>query len=232
MTTVTKFRFETSFDAPAPLDESELEDSVPPPPVFSEAEMAQARADGAAEGFADGFAKASTGIEAQCGVAMEKISSLFEALAPDHRDALERSRVEVLTIARAVIAKTLPDMASENALALVETAIASVLPKLMDEPRAVIRTSDILLDRLQEIVDGLKRKSGYSGDIILLAEDGLGPADCTVEWADGGAEYHQDRIWQEINEAMDRFISGSRQAAALHHDVQNDTSQPEEKPHG
>jgi flagellar assembly protein FliH len=233
MATMTKFKFDTSFDAPEQLDDSEVEDTTPPPPTYSEADLAQAHSEGLATGLARGLAKTSTSLEAQQATALDTIAATLAELMPTYRDALENSRIEVLTIARAVIAKTLPKIAEENALALIETAIASVLPKLMDEPRAVIRISDTLLDQLQEAVDGIKRKSGYSGDIILLVEDGLGPADCTVEWADGGAEFHQNQIWQEINEAVDRFISGSKQAAASHQDVLTDqTSQPEEAQHG
>jgi flagellar assembly protein FliH len=233
MAITTKFRFDTCFDPPPDRDIPVVEDSTPAAPIYSEADVAQAHADGLATGLATGRAEASADLEAQQSAALDTIAATLAELTPSYYELLENSRIEVLTIARAIIAKTLPRIASENALALIESAIATVLPKLMDEPRAVIRISDTLLDQLQEAIAGIKHKSGYSGDIILLVEDDLGPADCTVEWADGGAEFHQDRIWQEIDEAMDRFISGSKQAVASHQDVQTDqTSQPEEEPHG
>ena len=237
MTTLTRFSFDTSFDSPTPLDESKIETSTPPPPVFSEADMARARAEGVAEGRAIGQTETMAVLEVQQAAAMEKLASSLAEIAPAYGSALDASRQEVLSIARAVITKTIPDIARENAFALVETAIISIMPKLMDEPRAVIRVGDDLMDSLQGVIDEIKRKAGYSGDIILLSEAAFGPADCTVEWADGGAEYHQDEIWRDINDAMDRYFAESAPTVVQdmvqgHENHTEQTPQLEETPHG
>tara|TARA_R110000787_G_scaffold8843_16_gene30353 strand:- start:490 stop:1203 length:714 start_codon:yes stop_codon:yes gene_type:complete len=237
MTTLTKFSFDTSFDSPAPSEESEMETSAPPPPVFSEADMARSRAEGVAEGRALGLTETTAALEAQQAAALEKLVCGFAEIAPAHGAALEESRREVLSIARAVIAKTVPEIARENAFALVETAIVSIMPKLMDEPRAVIRVGDNLMDALQGVIDEIKRKAGYSGDIILLSEAAFGPADCTVEWADGGAEYHQDDIWRDVNDAIDRYFAEStppivEDAPQQPENHTEQTPQLEETPHG
>ena len=174
MTTLTKFSFDTSFDSPAPLEESEIEAGTPPPPVFSEADMARARAEGVAEGRALGLTETTAALEARQTAALEKLVSGLAEIAPAYGAALEESRREVLSIARAVIAKTVPEIARENAFALIETAIVSIMPKLMDEPRAVIRVGDNLMDPLQGVIDEIKRKAGYSGDIILLSRECFG----------------------------------------------------------
>lgn len=236
MTTLAKFKFETSFDAPKP-DEADAETAPPPPPAFCGEDVARAREEGEAAGRQAGLAEAAAGIEAQQSAALEAIAAALSEQAPLWRARLEDAHRETLTIARAVLAKTVPDIARDNAMALIETAITSVLPKLMDEPRAVIRVSGTLLDALQTQLDGIKRKVGYSGDLILLSEPDFGPADCTIEWADGGAEYHQDAIWKDIQEAMDRFFAAAVETApaeAVPEEMTKATTQPEpeETPHG
>jgi len=237
MTTLTKFSFDTSFDSPTPLDESEIEATLPPPPVFTEADMARARAEGVAEGQALGLTQTTATLEAQQAAALEKLTACLAEIAPAYGTALDTARQEALSIVRAVIAKTVPEIARENAFALIETAIISIMPKLIDEPRAVIRVGDNLLDPLQDVIDEIKRKAGYSGDIILLSEAAFGPADCTVEWADGGAEYNQDEIWRDVNDAMDRYFAESAPPVVqdLVQGPENHTEQTpklEETPHG
>lgn len=234
---MAKFQFDTSFDLPGP-DEREQDDAVPPAPVFDENDIARARAEGAEEGHRAGLAEAAAGMEAQQAAALDAIAAALAEQAPAWRTRLETAHHEALTVARAVIAKTIPEAARENALALIESAIAVVLPKLMDEPRAVIRVSDSLLDDLQAITDRIKKQVGYSGDLILLAESDFGPADCTVEWADGGAEYHQEQIWNDIEEAMNRYFAGADETPSAEIAGETGTAdpmnnpEPEETPNG
>ncbi len=101
----------------------------------------------------------------------------------------------------------------------------------MDEPRLVIRLHPEHLDALQAQMDELKGQSGYSGDVILLAEHDLAPSDCRIEWADGGAERNTQNILSEIDAAVERYKSGINHPSS-DPDVLEDVTTPEEISNG
>ena len=72
----------------------------------------------------------------------------------------------------------------------------------------VIRVADEILDPLKERIQKIATDAGFAGQVILLAEQGLTGPDCHMEWADGGAEYDTERLWQDIENAVGGYLDG------------------------
>jgi hypothetical protein len=59
-------------------------------------------------------------------------------------------------------------------------------------------------------------KAGYSGEVVLLADNQMGLSDCLVEWADGGAERNVERLWSEVEEVLHRTLETHPVGASPH----------------
>lgn len=230
MSTVRKFLFDNCFDDPAGYEIEEEDEYVePPPPTFSEEELAAARTEAFVEGRNEGIAEMQTAIDRKVGEVMEGLHGELQQLGSAHRARIAEIEHRMLTLAGAIARKVVPAIARDHAEHTVEAVIRDCLPKLMDEPRIVVRVHATLLERLREKVDTLAARSGYPGHIILLADDALAEADCRVEWADGGAEKSHGEIWAAIDTALNTHLAAPSAAPAVpgqRHDAEHEPPPP------
>lgn len=202
-----KFLFENCFDPSQPMEaEIEEEEIVPPPPTFSEDELALARAQGFAEGRNEGIAEMQASIDTRISTLMETMIEQLVALDSVQAKSLQASERRLLGIASTIAKKVVPTVVADAAETAVTELIGDCLPKLMDEPRVVIRIHATLMDQLRGTIDTLAAKSGFAGDIILLPEDDFSETDCRIEWADGGAEQSSAALWADIDKTLDTFL--------------------------
>lgn len=197
MTAARKFLFDRSFD--------ERTQRTAEARRFDADELAQARADGVAEGRAVGEAAALSAHAEAIGTAVSAIADAVSALAADREAAHARHAGEAADLALAICRKLLPALARTHALAEIESLVRDCLADLEGEPRVVVRVPDALLDPLQDRIEALGE--GFDGRIVLLGDDALAPSDCSVMWADGGAERDLGRLWREVDRAVARVVA-------------------------
>ena len=203
-----KFLFEDCFDPSLEVEEEEVvEEIVPPPPTFSEEEIQAAHNKGFVEGRAEGIAEMGQGIDQRITELLEHISGQLDTISLQHAEFAKAAEFRMLSLTSAIARKIVPVIAQEHADAAVSELIRECLPKLMDEPRIVVRVHATQMEELRDKMDELAAKGGFSGDIILLADDELTEADCRVEWADGGAEKSTADTWAEIETSIDNHLS-------------------------
>ena len=231
METTQKFLFETCFDLDRPF-EAEVEDEepeLPPEPTFSEDEIALARAQGFAEGRTEGIAEMQTALDHRTAALVETMVEQLRKLDSAQAASARTAELRLLGLAGAITKKVVPPIICNAAQASVEEVIRECLPKLMDEPRVVIRVHPTLMDELRGKIDTLAAKSGFAGDLILLPDDDFSPADCLVEWADGGAEKSVTNMWSDIERIIDAYLdipnsATGDSAANTHPDTEPQTS--------
>jgi flagellar assembly protein FliH len=202
--------FEVSFDEaeepppPAPLPEPE----APPPPTFSEAELAAARAEGFAAGRAAADAEHQRRNAQRLADALEGVAAGLAAAKPALDEALAahaRASIEVA----AALARKLGGAAGRTDVAGPVTAlVAECLPRLLDEPRIVVRVAEATLDEVRGHVTRAAERAGYHGKVVLIGDPEIKEPACRVEWADGGAEYDPARVAAEADAAIARFLAG------------------------
>ncbi|MFN4281206.1 MAG: hypothetical protein ACK4NA_01060 [Alphaproteobacteria bacterium] len=199
----TKFLFGNSFDP------AKAGPEVPPPPTFSEAELAAAREEGFRAGHAAGHAEMAQSVEQAAAAALAEIGARLADMNgrfDDIRQAAIASGVEVVS---AAVRKLVPALAKRNGLAEIENLVRDTLHTLYDEPRVVIRAHDSVIDALQERVDGMAAASGFMGKVVLFGDDQFSETDCRIEWADGGAERNLGKLWRRIDAAIERVTDGN-----------------------
>jgi len=219
-----KFLFEDCFDPTQPAEaEVEEEEIEPPPPTFSEEEIALARAQGFAEGRTEGIAEMQSSIDTRLMSLMEEMIRQITDLGSVQAAGMKAAEIRLLGLASTIARKVVPPIARDAAQAAVEDLVRDCLPKLMDEPRVVIRVHATVMDQLRDRVDTLAAKSGFAGDIILLPEEEFMETDCRVEWADGGAESSSAALWADIDKTLDTFLPATPEPAP---DTENEADNP------
>ena len=204
-----KFMFDTTFDMNEDIDGPRK------PPTFSEADVAAVRQEAYAEGQQAGRAEVIQGLEQACELALKTIAGSLENLLSQHAALTEDITQKSLTATAAVCRKVLPIMSQRHALREIEGFIVECLGLVIEEPRVVVRVPDKLLEKMREKIDALASGHGFAGKVVLLGDDAMGPDDCAVLWADGGAEKNGARLWDEVNEAIDRRLKDSGQASVI-----------------
>ena len=215
MATVTKFQFDTDFDLQQ-VETPELEPEVelPPEPTFSEAELEAARVEAFARGREEGLSDARAIADHAVAGAVQAIGEQLATLGSTFAVAWQDCQRDAVLVATALSRKFVPEIIRDYALEMVEGLITDMLPRLLDEPRVVIRVSPALIDPLEERVHAAAAASGFAGKMILLAEDGLAGPDCRIEWADGGAVFETKQVWQDIDEVIRNYLYGVSECGA------------------
>lgn len=194
---VEKYVFGTSFDGTPGA-------SGKRPTLFTAEEMAAARAEARAEGEKAGRAAATADRETQAAAALVRLAETLESLGAAQEAAGGRAADNALQLAGALTRKVLPRTAERNGLGEIEALLRETLESLLEEPRVVIRVAEQTLDPLRARIDGLARSAAFPGQLVLLGDPALGPGDCRVEWADGGAERDGAALLALIDEALAR----------------------------
>lgn len=208
MPTAEKFLFEVDFDQPAvPTPPSEPEDELPPPPTYSEEQLAAARAEARSHGQVKGRADALETIEQSCAEALKSIAAELDSLHQGLDTRQLQMEREALATAVEMVRKLFPTLAEHSDLSEIEAVLSDSFDRLRSEPRIVVRLSDATLDRLRERIDALSAGSGFEGKVVLLSESSFRPSEVRVEWADGGAERDLDHLWSEIEHRIGQLFS-------------------------
>ncbi|MBI1207814.1 MAG: hypothetical protein GC191_11055 [Azospirillum sp.] len=219
MSSVHRYLFEQDFDSESPSAirrkaQKEAEaPPPPPPPTFSEAQLTAAEkkaraageAAGRAEGHRAGRAEAEAEIAALTGQALGRLADGIAALIAARAETNAERTVQPLQIAMKVIETVLPDLIRRHGSNEIQAAIMSCLHDLIDEPRLSIRVHDDLVEPMRERLERLAEARGFAGRLVVLNDPALGPADCRVEWANGGAERNTGELLAEIERAAGRL---------------------------
>jgi flagellar assembly protein FliH len=228
---IRKYLFEHSFDVvetppePEPDDELVIEELPPepvevvaiepPPPTFSEAELAAARAAGHAEGDAAGRAAAASAIESRIAELTQAIANAIPGLAADRDQAVAAVSQEAARLAHAMVRRIMPELARRYRIEEIEAVVIDSLNKALDQPRIIIRTPSDVTGYLTDRLETVARQHGFGGRVIVLSDPGLGPSDVKVEWGDGGAERCVQRAWGDIDAIVARVVERLEQVAPV-----------------
>jgi flagellar assembly protein FliH len=220
MAKLQKFLFDLDFDAPYPAPqfvvaeppEGELlpepiEELPPPPPSFSEEELALARDQAFQAGRTIGRDEAEKASERLTGQALAHLAQQFQELITDQLARHEQLVKDAVTVAVTVARKLIPEFIRRNGSDEIEAVVLECLSHLDRDVRVTIRVHPDLLDTIR---DGAQRSAdtvGFEGKLVFHGDARLGPRDCRVEWGDGGAERNEARIWSEMEAILARAIA-------------------------
>lgn len=165
--------------------------------------VAQADLDAArTAGFNAGQDQARREAEAQTGAMLAQLIRSADMLlaAQDERlAAIEEQAVHlsVLTAQRLAGAAL-----ADKPLAQLAGAARECLAHARSAPHLLIRVHESLIEKVESMVAGLVRETGFAGKLVVLGEPDMLLGDGRIEWADGGLVIDRSKIEQAVQSAV------------------------------
>lgn len=209
MTALKKFLFDVDFDTPekpVEVEKAIAEESAPKvvDPVFKKECLEIAFDVGLDAGKEDGVRATLTTIEKQTADYLAKIADSMNALFQNQKEANSIAARDAIAVALAVAQKILPDLSEKNALGDVERMIESVLKKIVEEPKVLVKVNDKICEQLATRIGVMRQNGNYRGELVLQADAELSKGDCNIQWSSGGAERDMKSLWREIDAIIEQ----------------------------
>ena len=179
----------------------------PPAPTFSEEELSLARETAFEEGRRIGFSEGQDAGGKQIAEAVAALTDALPSLSQAQVAANDRILSDAVKLVMATMRRALPAMAEKGGFDEVSKVVAELVPHLLDEPRIIVRVAKSLVDTMRERLEQVAASTGFEGRVVVQDDERLGPGDCKVEWADGGAERDLSRLIGEMNQIVDRALA-------------------------
>jgi len=206
MTPASKYLFERSFAPDDIAAEEKARIAKATAPTFDEEQLEAAREQARAEGHQAGLAQARTEIEQMVANTLASVAASLTGLIGRYEQDFADVRRDAAEMSLAVARKLAPALIARQPSAEIEALVDECLTDLREEPRVVVRASELVVDALKPRIEEIATRGAFSHRVILLPDDGLQGADCRVEWADGGVERDLETLDRQIGEAVTRYV--------------------------
>jgi flagellar assembly protein FliH len=200
---IRKFLFDRSFD-----DEpgSGSKKRARAKQTFTSEQIEAARKESCEEGFTTGQKAAMENQQQVMNVLLSGLDQKLTRLAEDSKKHWQELVTHAREMALAIARKALPVYAERNGLAEIEAIVTQAIGEMAHEPRLVVRVGESQFDAVSSKIKEISEQKAYNGKVAVLCDSALGPADCRVEWADGGIERDMSVLWQAIDRLMEPAV--------------------------
>ncbi len=208
MTCIEKFTFARTFADP--FGDTPRNEAPPPPPaptvVFSEDDLAaaraEARAEGVAEGREEGLAEARAGLEERQADTLERLAERIDQAIAE-REAIERAAERgAFALAAAALRKALPALHRDFATIEIEAMVVELSARMINAPTLTIAVHPAVVAALGQRLSALAPARGQNARLTVAAEPGLAEGDCTIAWSGGGAERRLAALLSGIDDVI------------------------------
>jgi flagellar assembly protein FliH len=206
MTTLTKFLFDVDFGSGAIADKPKQ--AIPL--AAHQAALAEAEAKAYRNGVEAAEAKAQADAQRRTAAALEQIAAGLDRMRDGLRAIEVKLEAESVEVALAVARKLAPELIAREPLAEIGALATECFAQLVATPHVVVRVSDSLYAQARERLDAIAQAHGFAGRLVVLADPTIAPADCRIEWADGGIVRDRAATEAVIVEAVDRYVAGRK----------------------
>lgn len=200
-----KFMFDLHCFDDGYVEEPEI--VVPPPPTFSEDELAAAKAEAYAQGKKDGLEEARLSREKFVADQLQKIAKDFAALfaAESVREALFES--ESVRLARTAFARIFPALNQRHGLEEVNRVVAAALENCRGLPEIVIEIHPDYVEDVRQHIAKAADPLSAGGICRIAGNDSLAAGDCRLSWQDGGCVRSAAAIYAKIDVIFDEALA-------------------------
>jgi flagellar assembly protein FliH len=184
---------------------TKIMDQPPPPAIkleFTEAQLEAAREEGYIAGHGAALEEAGTSREHYVADAINLIAQGLEKLDGQQKAAnLELEQI-AMRMVYGIVRRMLPSFAEQYAVDNIENFVRTVLPVALGEPKILVRAHPMIAGDLENRLRGVFARASFQGTYIVITDYELQPGDCRLEWAGGGADRDEARIWRSVREAV------------------------------
>jgi flagellar assembly protein FliH len=228
---VRKYTFERSFDDPSKLylpgerrkseiaaeeaaravaqaTEATHARTLEPPPEpkvkleFTKAQLDAAREEGYIAGHGAALEEAGTSRDHYVADAINLIAQGLSKLDEQQQAANGEIEKVAMRMVYGVVRRILPGFAEQYAVDNIEAFVRQVLPVAIGEPKILVRAHPMIAADLDARLKEVFARASFQGAYTVVTDYELQPGDCRLEWAGGGADRDEARIWRAVREAV------------------------------
>lgn len=180
-------------------------DVPPPPPTFSEAELAAAKREAHAEGVREGE---RIGGEREKSANAQREQALIQMLdglveqvslfAGQQRYLLEQKQQEMTSLAVAISQHVTGCELSVQPALLAASLVERTLPYLVQEPQVELVVNPDLADLMQEKLAAIDAAKKLNGRLQVQGNPAFGLYDCRIDWEGGHASIELEQLWRAV----------------------------------
>ncbi|MBV6632149.1 MAG: hypothetical protein KI792_03840 [Alphaproteobacteria bacterium] len=214
---IQKFMFDNAiFDPPIPPTAEELAAAEaksdeppppPPPPGITREELQRARQEAFAEGMAAGLAHAETDGQDRAALALQHIAKIADHLLATDQLAQASAERQIIDGVMAVAEKLAPMLHEDGRIKEIGRFARETLQAHADERELLIAVPTGTAPRIKSELRSVMESRGLTDRVKIVEDESLGPADCRMNWADGGANRMLDRIWSAVENAAGQALA-------------------------
>lgn len=177
--------------------------------VLTEVQISEIQEKSFSEGVLAGEQAALMLIEKRVEENIAQIITQYSDLQTDVDEQISLMRCQFVNLALVIAKKLSSALIDKYPLEEIEKLFLSCVQNLNAEPRIVIRVNESLIDLLKERIEGVAKKAGYAGRIVILGEPETLSAACRIEWADGGVSCRSEEHLEQIDRMVSEYVSAT-----------------------
>jgi flagellar assembly protein FliH len=197
------------------------EDLPPPPPVFSEDELAAAKNISFEEGRAIGHEQEKQSRAQYIAAQISELNTQILSLILSEQMREKKFEQEVIHLCRALIGRAFPLLTSGNGYTEIENIILQVIST---QPKTKIHI-EVPKEDAEDIKTYLLALKNIEADRLhIIGVDDLSQGSCRMKWQDGGAVRDHNALVNAILAELDEVLAPPAQKV---HNSESNTSTPE-----
>ncbi len=184
--------------------ETEFENtvSVEPEVSYSQAQLDEEVRRAEEKGYEKGVKSASTEQEAQTQELLAKISDVLQALFVASKERAVTLEEEYLRMSVEIVKHILPTLEASQAQTVIEKFLQDNFANFCGEERLSFSFNPSMVRPASEIISKLAAQNDFEGKIAIHKDESLSPADCRVEWLNGGVERNSDKMLEKVDKLL------------------------------
>jgi len=186
--------------------EDEAVEEAPPPPTYSEEDLARAREEGLQTGRDEATRDMASAMEQRLANTLDaintQVATLFDVYAQDKE---EHSR-DAVGVATVIVRKLFPALNMDKAMAEIEHMIVEAMKRTSGAPALIVRVPKDMHREVEDKAMELAALRSREGALNVIADESMAIGDVAVEWDGGGMARDTHLIWREIDEIIERNL--------------------------
>ncbi len=175
--------------------------------VEAERRRADAESQAYRQGFAAGETKAENDIAQRSAAALAVIADGLARLDRALADIEARLETEAVQVAVAVGSKLAPELIAREPFAEISALATECFLHLVKTPHVVVRVGADIYETAKEKLEAIASSRGFEGRLVVMADEGMAPGDCCIEWADGGVARERTATLASIDDVVSRYVA-------------------------
>lgn len=193
---------------------TEEPEAPPPPPTFSEEELRAAERDAYQRGFLDGTREGHATAQSEHSdverILMEGLENFVQSIAPvfqQYRGHCLQMKQGMPPLALSIAKKVAGDALLKPAESIVESAAKQCAEMMVNEPQVTVTINSRLAGILSEKLKKLEGREQAASQVSVIADDNIVLNNYRIEWKNGSLGRTTEKIWEQIDKAVDNMIA-------------------------